>query len=56
VLLPQIALLRRQDEVSVIGSAITASVAGMGVSPDRQGPRGAGGHGAWLAASVRAAR
>ena len=30
VLLPQIALLRRQDEVSVIGAAIAASVAGVG--------------------------
>ena len=30
VLLPEIALLRRQDEVSVIGAAITASVSGMG--------------------------
>jgi transposase-like protein len=30
VLLPEIALLRRQDEVSVIGAAIVASVAGVG--------------------------
>ena len=30
VLLPEIALLRRQDEVSVIGAAIVASVAGAG--------------------------
>jgi transposase-like protein len=30
VLLPEITLLRRQDEVSVIGAAVTASVAGVG--------------------------
>ena len=30
VLLPDVCLLRRQDEVVVIGAAITASVAGMG--------------------------
>jgi transposase-like protein len=30
VLLPEVALLRRQDEVSVIGEAIEASVAGVG--------------------------
>ena len=30
VLLPQIALLRRQDEVAVVGAAIVASVAGVG--------------------------
>jgi len=30
VLLPEIALLRRQDEVAVIGAAIEASVAGVG--------------------------
>jgi hypothetical protein len=30
VLLPEIALLRRQDEVSVIGEAIEAKVAGLG--------------------------
>lgn len=30
VLLPDVCLMRRQDEVSVIGAAITASVAGVG--------------------------
>ena len=32
VLLPEIAVLRRQDEVLVIGAAIVAGVAGCGVS------------------------
>ncbi len=43
VLLPDVCLLRRQDEVSVIGSAIEARVAGRGVSADRRAARGARG-------------
>jgi hypothetical protein len=35
VLLPDLCLLRRQDEVAVIGVAIEASVAGEGASADR---------------------
>jgi hypothetical protein len=35
VLLPEVALLRRLDEVSVIGAAIEAKVAGQGVTADR---------------------
>ena len=50
VLLPDVALLRRRDEVAVIGAAIEANVAGRGVSADRGAVGGAGGHGAWLAA------
>jgi hypothetical protein len=54
VLLPGMALLRRQDELSVIGRAIEAKVAG-GASTDRWAVGGACGHGAWLAAAVRRA-
>ena len=48
VLLPDVALSRRQDEVSVIGAAIEANVAGEGYR--RIASRlGGGGHGPWLA-------
>jgi hypothetical protein len=61
VLLPEVALLRRQDEVSVIGEAIEASVAGGGVSGDRCTVGGAGGHGSsggltWSGRCSRGAR
>ena len=56
VLLPEIALARRQDEVAVIGAAIEAKVvAGEGVPADRGTVRGVSGDGAWLVAAVRRA-
>ena len=55
VLLPEVVLLRRQDEVAVIGEAIEAKRCRGGVSGDRFAVGGAGGHGAWLAAQVRRA-
>ena len=55
VLLPDVALLRRQDEVAVIGAAIEAKVAGEGYRRIAATVGGARGHGAWLAAAVRRA-
>jgi hypothetical protein len=48
VLLPEVVLLRRQDEIAVIGEAIEASVAGEGHRPIASTVGGAGRHGAWL--------
>jgi hypothetical protein len=53
VLLPDVALLRRQDEVSVIGQAIEAKVVGEGYRRIASTVGGGGGHGPWLAAPVR---
>ena len=53
VLLPQLALSRRQDEVAVIGEAIEANVAGEGFRPIATRLGAYRGDGAWLAAPVR---
>ena len=53
VLLPDMALLRRRDEVAVIGVGDRGEGRRRGASADRQAVGVACGHGAWLAAAVR---